>query len=141
MNRTLILVATLSLTSAVAGMAQSAVQTASATALAPANEVHSLMKTAHSSAQYKQIAEYLHQREMAYRAKADAERIEQARRSQVNAGLAQKYPRPVDSAQYLYQSYLYEAETAATQARHYEQLAGTPPDGSQQIATSSGGKS
>ncbi|HEY4380809.1 MAG TPA: hypothetical protein VGN01_10725 [Acidobacteriaceae bacterium] len=134
MSRAIIFIATLSLAFPVAGMAQSAAQT---TSMASAPELHSMMKTAHSSEQYRQVAGYLRQRETDYRAKAEAQKVERDRRAQVNAGLTQKYPRPVDSAQYLYESYLYQAENAAGQARRYDQLAGTPED-SRQIATASG---
>jgi len=87
--------------------------------------VQSLIKSAHSSAQYTQIAGYYHQREAMYRAKAAEEKAERDRRAQVNAALMQKYPRPVDSAQYLYESYLSDANSAAVQAQHYDQLAPT----------------
>jgi hypothetical protein len=105
-------------------MAQSSAQNASATAPLSAQELHSLIKSANSSAEYKQLASYFHQQEMDYRAKAAAEKIELDRRSQVNAALYQKYPRPADSARYLYESYLSDANGAALQAQHYEQLAG-----------------
>jgi hypothetical protein len=37
--------------------------------------------------------------------------------------LMQKYPRPVDTAQYLYESYVSQADDAALQAQHFDQLA------------------
>ena len=73
--------------------------------------------------QYKQLADYFHQQEAKYRAEAAAEKIERDRRAQVNAGLMQKYPRPVDTAQYLYESYVSQADDAALQAQHFDQLA------------------
>ena len=139
MSRALILVATLTLTSPFAGMAQSATQTASTAMPTPTHELHGMMKNAHSTTEYKQIAESLHQREADYRARAEAERIERDRRAQVNAGLMQKYPRPVDSAEYLYTSYVYEADHAAIEARHFDQLAAVRGN-SQQIAADSHGK-
>ena len=140
MSRALILVATLTLTSPFAGMAQSATQTASAAMPAPTHDLRAMMKNAHSTTEYKQIAGYLHQREMDYRAKAEVEKIERDRRAQINAGLVQKYPRPVDYAEYLYTSYVYEADHAAIQARHFDELAAAPGN-SQQIASDSHGKS
>ena len=73
--------------------------------------------------QYKQLADYFQQQEAKYRAEAAAEKIERDRRAQVNAGLMQKYPRPVDTAQYLYESYVSQADDAALQAQHFDQLA------------------
>jgi hypothetical protein len=87
-----------------------------------------------------QLAEYFHQRETAYRAEAAAEKIERDRRAQVNAALYQKFPRPVDSAQYFYQSYLADADSADLQARHYDQLAATQTEHDEQVAATTQGK-
>ena len=106
MNRNLIAVAVLSFVLPFSGMAQSNTQTASLYTPLSASQVHSLMKNAHSTAEYKQLASYFHQQEAQYRAKATAEKVERDRRAQVNAALMQKYPRPVDSAQYLYEAYV-----------------------------------
>jgi hypothetical protein len=139
MNR-LLVVAALSLTFPLAGMAQSTTQTASLSAPISPREVHSLMLSAHTSAQYQQLAGYFHQQETKYRAEAAAEKIERDRLAQVNAGLMQKYPRPVDSAQYLYGSYLSQADSAALQAQHFDQLAAAQTQHEQQFATASQGK-
>jgi len=141
MNRTKIVVVMLSLACPLAGMAQSTVQTASLSAPMSVRDVHALVKNAHSRAEYEQLASYFHQQEARYRAEAAAEKIERDRRSQVNAGLMQKYPRPVDSAQYLYESYVSEANDAALQARHFDQLASTPAGQNPQTATDTQGKS
>ena len=82
--------------------------------------MHGLIKNAHSREQYQQLASYYHRQEANYRAQAAAEKAERDRRAQVNAGLMQKYPRPVDSAQYLYESYVYQADNAALQAQHLQ---------------------
>jgi len=141
MNRTMVLVATLSLALPLTGMAQSATQTASLSTPLTPREVHSLMTSAHSSAQYQQLASYFHQQEAKFRAEAAAEKAERDRRAQINAGLMQKYPRPVDSAQYLYESYVSQADDAALQAQHFDQLAGaTTQQNDRQLATSSQGK-
>ena len=136
MNRPLIIVALLSLASPLAGTAQTTTQTASVTAPMSPHEAHDLMKSAHSVDQYKELAGYFHQREADYRAKAAAEKIERDRRAEVNASLYQKYPRPVDSAQYLYDSYVADANAAALQAQRYDQLASGQSQRDQQMATS-----
>jgi hypothetical protein len=140
MNRTMIVVAALTFTFPVAGMAQTNLQTATLSAPMTPHDVHNLMKSASSSAQYLQLADFFHKQEADYRAKAADEKIERDRRAQVNAALYQKYPRPVDSAQYLYESYLTDADTAALRARHYDQLAATQTQHDQQLATTSQSK-
>jgi hypothetical protein len=141
MNRTLIIVAALALTFPLAGMAQSTTQSANLSTPMTAHDVHLLMKSAHSVEQYKQLAGYFHQQETEYRTKAADEKVERDRRAQVTAGLYQKYPRPVDSAQALYDSYVATADSAALQARHYDQLAAGQTQHDKQFATSSQGKS
>jgi len=136
MNRILV-VAALSLIFPLGGMAQSTTQTASLSAPMTPREVHSLMLSAHNSAEYKQLAGYFHQQEVKFRAEAAAEKIERDRRAQVNAGLMQKYPRPVDSAQYLYESYVSQADSAALQAQRFDQLAAAQNQHDQQFATAS----
>ena len=95
MNRTRFAVVTLSVMLPLAVAAQSNVQTANMSTPMTGHEVQSLVKSAHSSAQYTQIAGYYHQQEAMYRAKAAEEKAERDRRAQVNAALMQKYPRPV----------------------------------------------
>ena len=141
MNRILIAVSAALLTFPVTGMAQSTTQTASLSAPLTAHEVHSLMKSAHSIAEYKQLSSYFHQQEAVYRAKAGDEKIERDRRAKVNAGLYQKYPRPVDSAESLYKSYVSSADNAGLQAQHYDRLAAGQNQHDQQLATTSQGKS
>jgi hypothetical protein len=141
MNRSVILVATFSLALPFAGMSQSTMQTASIPTPMPRNELRSLIKSAHSSAQYKQLADYFHKQEAKYRAEATEDKIERDRRAQVNAGLYQKYPRPVDLAQYQYRSDLSNADSAAAQAQHYDQLAGEQSQHEVQVATGPQGKS
>lgn len=139
MNRSLVLVATLSLALPFAGMAQSATQTASLSTPLTPREVHSLMRSAHDSAQYQQIAGYFHQQEAKFRAEAAAEKVERDRRAPDNAALYhyQKYPRPYDTAQYLYESYLSKADSAAAQAQHFDQLAAAKSQNDQQLASTS----
>jgi hypothetical protein len=137
MNRSLVLVATLSFTLPFAGMAQSSMQTASLSAPMTLHEVHSLMRSAHDNAQYKQIAGYFHQQEAKFRAEAAAEAVERDRRAPDKAALYhyQKYPRPYDTAQSLYEAYTSKADSAATQAQHFEQLAAAKSQNDEQLAT------
>ncbi|MGD0888950.1 MAG: hypothetical protein ABR889_06860 [Acidobacteriaceae bacterium] len=139
MNRSLVLVATLFLALPFAGMAQTSMQTASLSTPMTPREVHSLMRSAHDSAQYKQIAGYFHQQESMFRAEAAAEAVERDRRAPDNAALYhyQKYPRPYDTAQSLYESYLSKADSAATQAQHFDQLAAAKSQNDQQLASTS----
>jgi hypothetical protein len=123
MNRTCLLLATLSLAVPLASPAQSTGQTAELSSPMSASELQSLIKSAHSTAQYQQLATYYHQRETMYRSKAADEKAERDRRAQVNAALMQKYPRPVDSSQYRYEAFSADADRAAVQAAHYDQLA------------------
>jgi hypothetical protein len=141
MNRTRFTVVTLSLLLPLAVAGQSNVQTANMSAPMTGHEVQSLIKSANSSAQYKQVADYYHQREAMYRAKAAEEKAERDRCGQVNASLMQKYPRPVDSAQYFYESYLSDANSAAIKAQHYDQLAAGAQTHNSEFATDSHGKS
>jgi hypothetical protein len=141
MNRKLIITTALCLAFPLAGMAQSNTQTASLPSQIPGQELHNLIKNAHSTEQYQQLAGYYHQQEAKYRAEAVAEKAERDRRAQVNASVYQKYPRPVDSAQYLYESYTASADQAGLQAQHYEQLAAGQSQHNEQVATTPQGKS
>jgi hypothetical protein len=137
MNRTSIVVAALSLSFPFAGMAQSTVQTANLSSPMSLTEVHNLMKSAHTSAEYLRVAGYFHQQEADYRAKAAAEKAERDRRAQVNASLYQKYPRPADTAEARYESYLADANGAAIQAQHFDQLAAGQGKHNEQLASQS----
>jgi len=137
MNRTCLLIATLSLVVPLAAAAQSTSQTAGLSTPMSAGELQSLVKSAHSTAQYQQLATYYHQQEATYRSKAADEKAERDRRAQVNAALMQKYPRPVDSSEYRYEAFSADADRAAAQAAHYDQLAtGTHTRHSGQFASS-----
>jgi hypothetical protein len=120
MNRTQVVAATLSLVFSLAGIAQNTTQTARETVQKP-------IGSPHTADQYRQLADYFHQQEVKYRAEAAAEKSERDRRAEINAGSMQKYPRPVDSAQNLYETYLSNADRAAAQASHYDQLAKVSP--------------
>jgi len=140
MNRILIAAAALAFAFPLPGKTQSTAQTANMSTPMTAHDVQSLIKIAHSTEQYKQLASYYRQKEAGYRAKAAEEEIERDRRAHVNAGLMQKYPRPVDSAQYLYASYVSDANGAALQAEHYDRLAANNSQHDPHMATDSGSK-
>jgi len=89
-------------------------------------DVRRLMKTAHTSDQYRQLANYFEQEEVKYHEAAEAEKVERDRRAQVDAGVVQKYPHPVDSAEYWYESDVSKAESAAALANHFSILAALP---------------
>lgn len=136
MNRFAVAVAALTLGFPFIATAQATMQTASLTTPASEHEMHSLMKSAHSGDQYRQLAAYFHQREADYRAKATAENTELDRLPEANARMAQKYPRPADSAQYRYELYVSSASKAAALAERYDELAASAEPSHQQSAAS-----
>jgi hypothetical protein len=140
MNRTLIAAAAL-LTFPLTGMAQSTAQASNLTMPMTAHEAQSLVKSAHSVEQYKQLSSYFHQQEATYRAKAADEKIKRDQMAQGTAGQYHKIPTPADFAQSVYESYVSKADKAALQARRYDQLATGETQHDQQFATGSQGKS
>ena len=92
-------------------------------------ELKQQIAIAHTPEQYRALASYYRQQEGSFRAQQAEEKIVWEQRAQNTTSTAQKYPRPVDSAHYLYDYYAYEADRSAQQATHYERLAGigTPP--------------
>jgi hypothetical protein len=111
-----------------AGMSYAASQTD--TQLSKA-EVQSMVRSAHSTQQYQTLAAYFRSKQDTLEKQALAEKAEWDRRSQVNAALYQKYPRPVDSSRNRYEYFTYEANQMGQQAAHYEGLASN----SQQLAS------
>jgi hypothetical protein len=86
-------------------------------------DVRQQIQTAHNPQQYQALADYFRLQEKSFRAKAAAEKLVWDARSQNIAATGNKYPRPVDSAHYLYDSYSYDADQSRQKAEHYEQLA------------------
>jgi hypothetical protein len=121
MTRTLSFLAILTLALPLVATAQSTMQSQPQLSK---QQVRTLARSAHSAAEYRQLADYYRVRSSQLRAQATAELAERDRRAQFTMGTAQKYPRPVDSAQYLYDSLTEQADQAAAQAQHYDQLAG-----------------
>jgi hypothetical protein len=86
-------------------------------------ELRHMMRTAHTPEQYQQLAASMRQRQMASDAKAAEEQQLWQQREQTIAASTNKYPRPVDSARYLYEYYAGKADREGQLAAHYEQLA------------------
>jgi hypothetical protein len=78
------------------------------------------VKQAHSAGDYRALAVQFRQQEQVYRAKAAEEKTEWERRQQNTVSIAAKYPRPVDSAHYLYDYYSQKADRMSKTAAEYE---------------------
>ena len=87
-------------------------------------ELKQMIEDAHSAQQYQALAAYYRQRQQDFEQKAQAEKVEWDRRSQITTGIAEKYPRPVDSSRNRYEYFNYEAQQMDQQAAHYESLSG-----------------
>ncbi len=83
-------------------------------------ELHSLIRNAKTPAEYEALRDYFSNAAELSRAKAAEEKQEWDCRK---AFPPRKYPSPADSAHYLYDYYLQDANTKAAKAEHYEQLA------------------
>ncbi|HTB96916.1 MAG TPA: hypothetical protein VK716_07890 [Terracidiphilus sp.] len=86
-------------------------------------ELHKLVREAHSVDQYRQLASYFRARQIKLQQQAQAERAEWQRRSQDISSVSMKYPRPVDSSRNRYEYFMYEAGQMDQEASHYENLA------------------
>jgi len=89
-------------------------------------EVKQMIRTAHTSDQYLALASYFRAQQEVFEQQAQSERTEWVRRSQNVTGLAEKYPRPVDSSRNRYEYFEYEAGKLSAQAAHYENLVMNP---------------
>ena len=78
------------------------------------------MKQAHSASDYRALAVRFHEQEQVYKTRAAEEKAEWARRQQITVSIAEKYPRPVDSAHYLYDYYSQKADQMSKTAAEYE---------------------
>jgi|ERR1700685_2794185 hypothetical protein len=88
-------------------------------------QVQTLLHSAHTVGQYQVLASYFHARQLVFEEKAQAEKLEWDRRSQITAASYQKYPRPADSSRNRYEYFTYEAQQMAQQAAHFESLSTT----------------
>ena len=85
-------------------------------------QAQQMLRSAHTAEQYKMLAGYFHARQLVFEEKAQAEKQEWDRRSQVTDASYQKYPRPADSSRNRYEYFTYEAQQMSDQAAHYESL-------------------
>lgn len=85
-------------------------------------ELKQMLRDAHTSEQYKALADYYRGQQQSFRERARGEWSEAIRRSAITFGPAAKYPRPVDSSMHRYEYFSYEAEQMAQKAAHFEKL-------------------
>jgi hypothetical protein len=89
-------------------------------------DLKKMMREAHTTEQYLELASYFRWREQQFVQQAHDEEVEGARRS-ANAYLAAaKYPNPVTSSRNRYEYFTYEAGKMSREAAHYETLAAGP---------------
>ena len=85
-------------------------------------QAEQMLHSARTVEQYQMLAGYFHARQLVFEEKAQAEKLEWDRRSQITAASYQKYPRPADSSRNRYEYFTYEAQQMAQQAAHFESL-------------------
>ena len=85
-------------------------------------QAEQMLHSARTVEQYQMLAGYFHARQLVFEEKAQAEKAEWDRRSQITAASYQKYPRPADSSRNRYEYFTYEAQQMAQQAAHFESL-------------------
>lgn len=88
-------------------------------------QAEQMLHSARTVEQYQMLAGYFHARQLVFEEKAQAEKAEWDRRSQITAASYQKYPRPADSSRNRYEYFTYEAQQMAQQAAHFESLSAT----------------
>jgi hypothetical protein len=86
------------------------------------SEMISMMRTAHTTSQYRALAGYFRAQEQQFEQKASSEKQEMDRRSANVTSIAAKYPRPVDSSRNRYEYFTYKAQEMGQKATHYESL-------------------
>jgi hypothetical protein len=86
-------------------------------------QVKQLVRGAHTPDQYRILASYYGEQQNGYLKQAADEKREWIRRCQDGAGVAAKYPRPVDSARNQYEYYMYKASGSGDLAAKYAELA------------------
>ena len=87
------------------------------------SQVKSMIHDAKTSADYLTLRDYYNNLAETNRVLANEEKQEWERRAANPTVYAKKYPAPVDSAHYLYDSYVQKTTASAEQAQRYEQLA------------------
>ena len=123
MKRILLAAGILSISLTGIGSAQESASAAGAAVHVTSAQMKQLARVAQTPEQYCTLEEYYTGLQRKYMREAAEEKQEWIRRSQNVMGVAAKYPRPVDSARYLYEYYIFKAsENAALEAK-YSRLA------------------
>ena len=87
-------------------------------------QVKQMEREAHTREDYSALANSYSALKKAYLQQAEEERQEWVRRSANTTSLSQKYPRPADSAKYLYEYYTMQADAMGKNSERYSRLAG-----------------
>jgi hypothetical protein len=123
MTRKITAVCVLSFALAIGASAQTATTSTNPDAHYSQAQLKKMAQDAHTPAQYGVLAAYYGKQQKEFQAQAETEKQEWARRSANIMLTAAKYPRPVDSAHYLYEYYAYKAAEAGQMATRFGQLA------------------
>lgn len=86
------------------------------------SQAEQMLRSAHTVEQYTMLANYFHAQQVVFETKAQAEKQEWDRRSQITAASYQKYPRPADSSRDRYEYFTSQAQKMSAQAAHFESL-------------------
>jgi len=113
----------LSLVFATVSSAQQSTRSAEDSTHISRSQLKNLIREANTATQYEALANYYGKQQKNYWARAAEEKQEWARRSAQVMASAAKYPRPVDSAHYLYDYDVYMATNAEQLATKYARLA------------------
>jgi hypothetical protein len=89
------------------------------------SQLKALIRNAKTPTDYLALRDYYSHLAKSDRILASEEKQEWDRRAANPIAYARKYPSPVDSAHYLYDSYSQSANAAESEAQRYEQLAST----------------
>jgi hypothetical protein len=126
MKRNLMALCVMSLALATVGGAQTTTSSSNSGTQYTQAQLKQLVKDANTPSQYQALAGYYDTQQKRCLAQAAEEKQEWARRRTNVMLTAAKYPRPVDSAHYLYDYYTYKAGEAGQLAAKYAQLAAPP---------------
>lgn len=86
-------------------------------------QAKTLARNARTPEEYLTLRDYYTHMAQAESLKAAEEKQEWERRAAIPTVYARKYPSPADSAHFLYDSYVENARVAASEAKHYDELA------------------
>ena len=82
-----------------------------------------LVRDAHTAKQFQALGNYCDRQQKEFMQQAAEAKVKWDKRSQNTVGVLAKYPRPVDSAKYLYEYYVRKAAEAGSLAQKYRRLA------------------